>query len=195
MGSASGFGINNFQSDRGFTTKKLNFSKIQKNPMYCGLSRGYFENIVLQTLSQAMIISGKFANDMLDIISGWEFENDDTVYIFNRYFHSELAYSKPMRGYEAIGDPDYDLLEEKMLTGIQDVLLIYVTADDIVLEKRLMQRGDDYVTSNDIMNIKKRYDEQIIPRSKLPVLTIVNNDLPNIEPILNDIRERMSYEH
>jgi len=33
--------------------------------MYCGLSRGYFENIVLQTLSQPMIIAAKFANDLL----------------------------------------------------------------------------------------------------------------------------------
>lgn len=65
LGSASGFGIENFLLDRELTTKKLQFSKTQKNPMYCGLSRGYFENIVLQTLSQPMIIAGKFANDML----------------------------------------------------------------------------------------------------------------------------------
>lgn len=65
LGSASGFGINNFKNDREFTTKKLGFKKTQKNPMYCGLSRGYFENIVLQNLSQAMILSGRFANDLL----------------------------------------------------------------------------------------------------------------------------------
>ncbi len=65
LGSASGFGIKNFKIDQDFTTKKLGFRKSQKNPMYCGFSRGYFENIVLQTLSQSMIISSKFANDML----------------------------------------------------------------------------------------------------------------------------------
>lgn len=65
LGSASGFGINNFQLDKDFTTQKLGFSKTQENPMYCGLSRGYFENIVLQTLSQIMVLSGKFASDML----------------------------------------------------------------------------------------------------------------------------------
>ena len=65
LGSASGFGIENFLLDREVTTKKLNFSKTQKNSLYCGLSRGYFELIVLQTLSQPMIMAGRFANDML----------------------------------------------------------------------------------------------------------------------------------
>ncbi|MEM9686430.1 MAG: argininosuccinate lyase [Bacteroidota bacterium] len=65
LGSASGFGIANFPLDRAYTTEKLDFSRTQENPMYCGLSRGYFENIVLQTLSQVMVIAGKFANDML----------------------------------------------------------------------------------------------------------------------------------
>jgi len=65
LGSASGFGIENLLLDREFTTRKLEFGKTQNNPMYCGLSRGYFENIILQTLSQPMVIAGKFANDML----------------------------------------------------------------------------------------------------------------------------------
>lgn len=65
LGSASGFGISNFAMDRDITTKDLNFAKTQDNPMYCGYSRGLFENVVLQALSPAMIISAKFANDML----------------------------------------------------------------------------------------------------------------------------------
>lgn len=65
LGSASGFGISNFAMDRSITTKELNFSKTQENPMYCGYSRGLFENVVLQALSPAMVISAKFANDML----------------------------------------------------------------------------------------------------------------------------------
>jgi argininosuccinate lyase len=65
LGSASGFGISNFVVDKEYTTKILGFQKTQFNPMYCGFSRGYFENIVLQTLSQPMIIASRFANDML----------------------------------------------------------------------------------------------------------------------------------
>jgi argininosuccinate lyase len=65
LGSAAGFGIKYFSIDRKFTTQKLQFNKIQQNPMYCAFSRGYFENIILQTLSSLMIILGRFANDMM----------------------------------------------------------------------------------------------------------------------------------
>lgn len=65
LGSVSGFGIKYFPFDRKFTTQKLKFNKVQQNPIYCAFSRGYFENIILQTLSSAMIIFGRFANDMM----------------------------------------------------------------------------------------------------------------------------------
>ena len=65
LGSASGFGISNYQLDRSITTNELGFAKTQENPIYCAISRGYFENLVLQTLSPIMILAGKFANDML----------------------------------------------------------------------------------------------------------------------------------
>lgn len=65
LGSASGFGIEKVSLDRESTTKMLHFKKTQENPMYCGMSRGYFENVVLQSLSQPMIIASKFACDLL----------------------------------------------------------------------------------------------------------------------------------
>ena len=65
LGSAAGFGVANIPIDRKLTTQKLGFKKIQENPMYCGFSRGYFENIILQALSNVMIIFGRFANDMI----------------------------------------------------------------------------------------------------------------------------------
>jgi len=65
LGSASGFGISNFLMKREITTKELGFSEVQKNPIYCGFSRGYFENIVLQNFSQIMIIFSRFASDMM----------------------------------------------------------------------------------------------------------------------------------
>lgn len=65
LGSASGFGIQNLELDREFTTRQLGFAKTQANPLYCGLARGYFEAIVLQTLSQPMFIAARFAHDML----------------------------------------------------------------------------------------------------------------------------------
>ncbi|QLE79445.1 argininosuccinate lyase [Francisella sp. Scap27] len=65
LGSASGFGIRNFKNDRAYTTEILGFTKTQENPIYCAFSRGYFEKLILQTLSNPMSIYSRFANDMM----------------------------------------------------------------------------------------------------------------------------------
>jgi argininosuccinate lyase len=51
--------------DREHTTESLGFKKTQLNPLYCGLSRGYFELMAVQALNSAMLMVGKFAADML----------------------------------------------------------------------------------------------------------------------------------
>lgn len=65
LGSAAGFGENVLGLERELTTKELGFAKVQKNPMYCALSRGKFENIILQALSQVVFDLGKLASDLL----------------------------------------------------------------------------------------------------------------------------------
>jgi len=65
LGSASGFGIRNLRVDRVYTTKKLEFKRVQKNPMHCGLSRGYFEFLAMQPMSNLMVLAAKFASDMM----------------------------------------------------------------------------------------------------------------------------------
>ncbi len=65
LGSAAGYGESVLGNDRDFTASELGFSKIQDNPMYCAMSRGKFEVIVLQALSLAMFTVGKFASDLL----------------------------------------------------------------------------------------------------------------------------------
>lgn len=65
LGSASGFGIDNFKNDRAYTTELLGFNQTQENPIYCAFSRGYFEKLVLQALSNPMNIYSRFANDMM----------------------------------------------------------------------------------------------------------------------------------
>ena len=65
LGSASGFGIDNFKHDKDYTTELLSFSKTQENPIYCAFSRGYFEKLILQALSNPMSIYSRFANDMM----------------------------------------------------------------------------------------------------------------------------------
>ena len=64
LGSAAGFGVT-LPLDQEMTTNELGFSKVQKNPMYCGISRGVFELIAVQSLNPIMTFAGKFAEDML----------------------------------------------------------------------------------------------------------------------------------
>jgi len=65
LGSAAGYGENVLGLDRKFTTKELNFKRVQGNSMYCGFSRGKFENMILQSLSNVMFDIGKVASDLL----------------------------------------------------------------------------------------------------------------------------------
>lgn len=65
LGSAAGYGENILGLDRKFTTKELNFKKVQENPMYCAMSRGKFENIILQVISSVMFDLGKISNDFI----------------------------------------------------------------------------------------------------------------------------------
>lgn len=65
LGSAAGFGINGLKLDRDATTKQMGFGRTQENPMYCGLSRGMFENVALQAMTLPVVLSSRFAADMM----------------------------------------------------------------------------------------------------------------------------------
>ena len=65
LGSAAGYGENTLGFNRGFTAKELGFGKVQANPMYCAFSRGKFENLILQAVSNVMFDIGKMSSDLL----------------------------------------------------------------------------------------------------------------------------------
>ena len=65
LGSAAGYGENTLGLDRALTTKELGFKRVQHNPIYCAKSRGKFENMTLQAVSNVMFDLGKIANDLL----------------------------------------------------------------------------------------------------------------------------------
>ena len=65
LGSAAGYGENTLGLDRKLTTREMGFKKVQENPIYCAVSRGKFENIILQTISNIMFDIGKISNDLL----------------------------------------------------------------------------------------------------------------------------------
>jgi len=65
LGSVSGYGESCLGLDRQHTTSQLNFAKIQKNPMYCAMSRGKFELMLLQAGQQMVFSLGKLATDLM----------------------------------------------------------------------------------------------------------------------------------
>lgn len=64
LGSAAGLGTN-LPIDRKKTTQLLDFARTQENPLYCGLSRGFFELLFVQAMNPLIVLAGKFANDMM----------------------------------------------------------------------------------------------------------------------------------
>lgn len=64
LGSAAGYGVA-LPLDRDGITKELTFSRTQINSLYCQNSRGKFESVFLEGLTQLMMTLGRFANDLL----------------------------------------------------------------------------------------------------------------------------------
>lgn len=64
LGSGAGFGIP-LKIDRKKTAQLLGFKKVQENPIYCQLSRGPFESMMVFALQQAVSAISKWANDLL----------------------------------------------------------------------------------------------------------------------------------
>lgn len=64
LGTAAGFGVS-FPLDREYTKKKLNFEKNIVNSLFAQASRGKFESLTLESLSQIMLTLSRFATDML----------------------------------------------------------------------------------------------------------------------------------
>jgi argininosuccinate lyase len=64
LGTAAGFGVS-FPLDREYTKKKLHFDKNIVNSLFAQASRGKFESLTLESLSQIMLTLSRFATDML----------------------------------------------------------------------------------------------------------------------------------
>jgi len=64
LGTAAGFGVS-FALDREYTRKELNFDKNIINSLFAQASRGKFESITLESLSQIIMTLSRFATDML----------------------------------------------------------------------------------------------------------------------------------
>lgn len=180
LGSASGFGISNFANNRELTTKELGFASVQENPIYCGISRGLFENIVLQALSPVMILAGKFANDML-LFTTSEFgfvslpvqyttgssimpqkRNYDVFEIMrgnSKIFHTlQLQIQDIILGFGSGYQRDLQLTKKSFLEGIslceQTVILLTELVSHLQFNKNKLERA----MTEDLLVTNKVYD-------------------------------------
>ncbi|MGB9793459.1 argininosuccinate lyase [Caldisericum exile] len=65
LGSGAGFGIPAIEVDREYTTKLLNFSRTQNNPLYVQNSRGKFESLIAHAISMIMYDINKLSTDLI----------------------------------------------------------------------------------------------------------------------------------
>lgn len=64
LGAAAGFGVN-LPLDRDYTTKLLNFDRVQQNSLYCVNSRGPTESYILSVQTKIMMTLGRLATEMI----------------------------------------------------------------------------------------------------------------------------------
>lgn len=122
--------------------------------------------------------------DMLGIYQQFSHAVPPVNFIFDRYFQSELAYSQVKRDYEAMRDPWYNSFERQVKE--ENHILLYVQPSLEIIEARLRLRGDDYVNLEDIKALLGVYDN-IIQNTSLATITIINDDLSNIDGIIQTI--------
>lgn len=100
-----------------------------------------------------------------------ELEEMDSCVIDRLVHTGEGIYAPIYRGYD--GSNYFANLEEKMMEKF-DMLIVYVQADDEVIEKRLEERGEDYINFEDIKKIKENYINYL-QNTKIPHIIYTNN--------------------
>ena len=76
--------------------------------------------------------------------------------ILDRFFSSELVYSKVKRKYEAFDDGAYIRMEKSILPLPH--LYVYCNPKTGVIVDRLRSRGDDYIVESDVKELVARYN-------------------------------------
>lgn len=114
---------------------------------------------------------------------------EDYVYIFDRYFQSELVYSY-IRGNDRLSTKEGKEFFENLENDIsKDTLVVLLEHPAKEVAKRFKKCKEDFVTPEQIETLQKRYRE-VVENSKLPyiILDTVETGLPEtVEIIKNKI--------
>lgn len=179
LGSAAGFGVKGLDIDREITTKELGLSQIQ-SPIYAGLSRGYFELMILQNCELIMTLCGRFASDML-LFTTQEFDyfslpveyttgssimpnkrNYDLFEVMRGNAKISAAYSMQVQNIVAgIGSGfqrDLQLTKEPFLKGTELALTTLELLAKVVTEIKINDKKLRAAMSEDLYATEKAYE-------------------------------------
>lgn len=106
--------------------------------------------------------------------------------ILDRFFPSELAYSKVKRGYETFDDDDFLILEKSLMS--RNHLFVLCDPGTNVLKKRLKIRGDDYMNEADIEALNERYD-RFFKRTKMNKIRLDTSK--SVDKLLKEILNKL----
>lgn len=103
---------------------------------------------------------------------------------FDRFHIGELVYGSIFRPetIDRMVEEKMYQLEAELLK--QDARIIYVTASPEVIARRIQERGDWYITTNDVQSILDRY-EKALQKSKLPIYRLDTTANYTLEDIKN----------
>lgn len=79
--------------------------------------------------------------------------------IVDRFIYSNRTYADLYK--------DYSIITQKQKQQIEDMIsrkakVIYLFADDEILQERMRQRGDEYINENEIPRITKKFSEVML---------------------------------
>lgn len=89
--------------------------------------------------------------------------------IIDRFIYSNLVYAFLYKDFAILSNMQRDLLEDDLIK--QGALLVYLHANVEVIEERMKARGDDYVKTEMVPLINKKY-EQVLNESNMKCLKI-----------------------
>lgn len=112
----------------------------------------------------------------------------DNIVILDRFFPSQAVYSY-LRGEDEMECIDIKTLDN--FCANQNVLYIYIDTDELELEKRYMERGDEHIKFKDIKELKERYDKffELTKMKKLKIDTRQDGWLNKIDGAIRHILE------
>jgi argininosuccinate lyase len=188
LGSASGFGINNFNIPREITTKELGFDRQMQNPIACGLTRGLYEAQALSALSGIVLTLGRFANDILFFTT-----NDKRYFSLPEFLTTGSSIMPQKRNVDAAeimrGKVSVFFAKEQEVKMLQHGLLSGYNRD-ISLAKQPVIEG--FTLARQMIEVAELFAQNLQP-NLAQLKTAMDADLFATEEVYNEMNQGMNF--